>query len=213
MKDWICKNLDTVFNRLLTIILGILTIIVGINANIISNNSNLIASNANKIMESSNINYEVSFDGQKNYLLNKLSELGELLLDASSIDDLDVQTEYVQKYVNGVMDEDFRKRIIAVGNNETIVAHNKIKYYTEDRSYKVDPDFILRKKENGVLNFLVLHFNLVNSVKNSYQGVDVVNTNSRDEVREIFNFYLSEKVRNDEDNMDTLEYSLKRFEI
>lgn len=199
MKDLISKNLDTVFNVLPAIIFGILTIIVGINAN--------------KIMKISNRNYEVSFDGQKNYLLNKLSELGELLLDASSIDDLDLQTEYVQKYVNGVMDEDFRKRIIAVGNNETIVAHNKIEYYSEDRSYKVDSDFILREKETGVLNFLVLHFNLVNSVKNSYQGVDVDNTNSRDEVREIFKFYLSEEVRKDDDNMDTLEYSLERFGI
>lgn len=213
MKDLISENLDTVFNGLLTIILGILTIIVGISANKISNNSNLIASDANKIMENSNRNYEVSFDGQKNYLLNKLSELGELLLVASQTDDLDLQTENVKKYVNGVMGDDFRKKIIAVGNNETIVAHNKIKYYSEDRSYKVDPDFVLKEKETGVLNFLVLHFNLVNSVKNSYQGIDVDNTNSRDEVREIFKFYLSEEIRKNYDNMDTLEYSLERFGI
>lgn len=59
----------------------------------------------------------------------------------------------------------------------------------------------------------MLHFNLVNSVKNSYQNIDVDNPNSRDEVREIFNFYLPKNIRDNEEYMDMLEYSLERFGI
>ena len=59
----------------------------------------------------------------------------------------------------------------------------------------------------------MLHFNLVNSVKNSYQHTDVDNKNSRDEVREIFNFYLSKEIRDNEEYIDMLEYSLERFGI
>lgn len=206
MKDWISENLNTLINLLLTIIFGVLTYKVSRSANIISNNSN-------KIMENSNRNYEVSFEGQKNYLLNKLSEFGKSLLDASQTDDPDGQNRLVQKYATDLMDEDIRRRIISVGNFETIVAFNKIKYYAEDRSYKVDFDFVIRDKETEVLNFLVLHFNLVNSVKNSYQNIDVDNPNSRDEVREIFNFYLPKNIRDNKENMDMLEYSLQRFGI
>ena len=175
MKNWISENINTVINLLLTIIFGVLTYKVSMSANIISNN-------ANKIMKISNRNYEESFDGQKNYLLNKLSELGKLLLDASQTEYSDEQTRLVKEYITNLMDEDIRRRIISVGNHETIVALNKIKYYSEDRSYKVDSDFVIRDKETEVLNFLVLHFNLVNSVKNSYQHTDVDNKNSRDEV-------------------------------
>lgn len=206
MKNWISENINTVINLLLTIIFGVLTYKVSKSANNISNNSN-------EIMKISNRNYEDSFDGQKNYLLNRLSELGKSLLDASQTDDTDKQNSLVQKYVTDLIDEGIRQRIISVGNHETIVALNKIKYYAEDRSYKVDSDFVIRDKETGVLNFLVLHFNLVNSVKNSYQHTDVDNKNSRDEVREIFNFYLSKDIRDNEEYMDMLEYSLERFGI
>ena len=135
MKNWISENINTVINLLLTIIFGVLTYKVSKSANNISNNSN-------EIMKISNRNYEESFDGQKNYLLNKLSELGKSLLDASQTDDTDKQNSLVQKYVTDLIDEGIRQRIISVGNNETIVALNKIKYYAEDRSYKVDYDFV-----------------------------------------------------------------------
>lgn len=206
MKDWIGKNLNTLISLSLTIIFGVLTYNVNRSANIISNYSN-------EIMKISNRNYEESFEGQKNYLLNKLSEFGKPLLAASQTDDPDEQTRLVKEYATDLMDEDIRKKIISVGNNETIVAFNKIKYYAEDRSFKVDSDFVIREKETEVLNFLVLHFNLVNSVKNSYQNIDVDNPNSRDEVREIFNFYLPKNIRDNKENMDMLEYSLERFGI
>lgn len=206
MKDWIGENLNTLISLSLTIIFGVLTYKVSRSANIISNYSN-------EIMKISNRNYEESFEGQKNYLLNKLSEFGKPLLAASQTDDPDEQTRLVKEYVTNLMDEDIRRRIISVGNHETIVAFNKIKYYKEDRSYKVNSDFVIRDKETGVLNFLVLHFNLVNSVKNSYQHTDVDNKNSRDEVREIFNFYLPKNIRDNEEYMYMLEYSLERFGI
>lgn len=103
MKDWISENLNTLINLLLTIIFGVLTYKVSRSANIISNNSN-------KIMKNSNRNYEVSFEGQKNYLLNKLSEFGKPLLAASQTDDPDEQTRLVKKYATDLMDEDIRKK-------------------------------------------------------------------------------------------------------
>ncbi|WP_262121724.1 hypothetical protein [Anaerococcus sp. Marseille-Q5996] len=214
MINWICNNIEAFTNILLSIVFGVLTFIMSKNANNISRCSNIIASNANKIMNISNKNYEVSFDGQKNYMLNELSRLGSILIEASSESIIDKQNIIVQKYVDGVMDERLRKKLISVGNNGSLLAHNKIKYYIEDRLYRANPDVELRDIETGVLNMLVLHFNLVNNIKNSYLGsVDDSTTNNRQEVKEIFNFYFPAHIRFNEEYMNMLEYSLDRFDI
>lgn len=213
MINWICNNIEAFTNILLTIIFGILTFIMNKNANNISKSSNTIASNTNKIMDISNKNYEVSFDGQKNYMLNELSRLGSILIEASNESSIDKQNIIVQKYVDGVMDERLRKKLISVGNNGSLLAHNKIKHYVEDRSYIANPDVELRDTETGVLNMLVLHFNLINNIKNSYLGSVDDNTNNRQEVKEIFNFYFPADIRFNKEYMDMLEYSLDRFDI
>lgn len=213
MINWICNNIEAFTNILLTIIFGILTFIMNKNANNISKSSNTIASNTNKIMDISNKNYEVSFDGQKNYMLNELSRLGSILIEASNESSIDKQNIIVQKYVDGVMDERLRKKLISVGNNGSLLAHNKIKHYVEDRSYIANPDVELRDTETGVLNMLVLHFNLINNIKNSYLGSVDDNTNNRQEVKEIFNFYFPADIRFNKKYMDMLEYSLDRFDI
>lgn len=109
MINWICNNIEAFTNILLSIVFGILTFIMNRNANNISKSANIIASNANKIMDISNKNYEVSFDGQKNYMLNELSRLGSTLIEASNESSIDNQNVIIQKYVNGVMDEELRK--------------------------------------------------------------------------------------------------------
>ena len=213
MINWICNNIEAFTNILLSIVFGILTFIMNRNANNISKSANIIASNANKIMDISNKNYEVSFDGQKNYMLNELSRLGSTLIEASNESSIDKQNIIVQKYVDGVMDERLRKKLISVGNNGSLLAHNKIKHYVEDRSYIANPDVELRDTETGVLNMLVLHFNLINNIKNSYLGSVDDNTNNRQEVKEIFNFYFPADIRFNKEYMDMLEYSLDRFDI
>ncbi|WP_394264213.1 hypothetical protein [Anaerococcus octavius] len=165
MINWICNNIEAFTNILLTIIFGTLTFIMNKNANNISKSANIIASNTNRIMDISNKNYEMSFDGQINYMLNELSRLGSILIEASNESSIDKQNIIVQKYVDGVMDERLRKKLISVGNNGSLLAHNKIKHYVEDRSYIANPDVELRDTETGVLNMLVLHFNLVNNIK------------------------------------------------
>jgi len=60
---------------------------------------------------------------------------------------------------------------------------------------------------------LVLHFSLVNNIKNSYQESVDDNTNNRQEVKEIFNFYFPADIRSNKEYMDVLEYSLDRFDI
>ena len=213
MINWICNNIEAFTNILLSIVFGILTFIMNRNANNISKSANIIASNANKIMNISNKNYEVSFDGQKNYMLNELSRLGSILIEASNESSIDNQNVIIQKYVNGIMGEELRKKLISVGNNGSLLAHNKIKNYVEDRSYIANPDVELRDIETGVLNMLVLHFNLINNIKNSYLGSVDDNTNNRQEVKEIFNFYFPAHIRFNKKYMDMLEYSLDRFDI
>lgn len=213
MINWICNNVEAFTNILLSIVFGILTFIMSRNANNISKSANIIASNANKIMNISNKNYEVSFDGQKNYMLNELSRLGSILIEASNESSIDNQNVIIQKYVNGIMGEELRKKLISVGNNGSLLAHNKIKNYVEDRSYIANPDVELRDTETGVLNMLVLHFNLINNIKNSYLGSVDDNTNNRQEVKEIFNFYFPADIRFNKEYMDMLEYSLDRFNI